>query len=421
MLDKLANEQGVSEIAEVNDAAKLLFQHSVYKSYPASFVEKAQFDRLTKWLSGLTTVDLSGVDLTGIDTIDDWIDRLDEQTSIRVVHSSGTSGKLSFLPRSMVEMDLMVQGWRLSHEGAFDALGADAPKVEDVPIIYPGYRTSAMAVVRMLNRVVETVFAGDQAKYVTMNDGRMSADALALGGRLQLRGQKGELGEVRISPKLMARRDELIRSMTDTSARLLDFIVTVAQSYGGKSVAMLTMLGQLLDVALAAKAKGMTHVFSPNSNIMFGGGWKGATPPENWEEAIAEFLGVDNPRMGYGMTECIAAVRSCEHGHYHLHPFQIPFILDPKTGAPYPREGMQTGRFGVFDLGATTYWGGFLSGDKVTMSYDYCACGRTTPALQKESIRRYTEEEGGDDKISCAGAPEAHDNALAYLLASVEN
>ncbi|WP_340316951.1 phenylacetate--CoA ligase family protein [Rhizorhabdus argentea] len=421
MLDRLADEQGVTEIFEVNDAAKLLFQHSVYKSYPVSFVEKAQFDRLTKWLGGLTTVDLSQLDLNGIETIDDWIDLLDAETPIRIVHSSGTSGKLSFLPRSTKETDLMVQGWRLLHEDAFAVLGADAPKLDEVPIIYPGYRTAAMAQQRMLNRIVESVFSGDRTMLIALNENRMSADAVSLGGRLQVGSQKGERGEVRLSPTLLARRDELIRSMTEAPNRMADFIAGVAKSHAGRSVAMLSMVGQLYNIAKAATSNGLSRVFSPHSNIMFGGGWKGATPPENWEAAITEFLGVEDLRMGYGMTECIAATRSCEHGHYHLYPFHIPFLLDPVTGHPYPRHGTQTGRLGVFDLGATTYWGGFLSGDKVTLSYDACACGRTTPTLLKDSISRYTEEEGGDDKINCAGAPEAHENALAYLLASAEN
>lgn len=421
MLDRLADEQGVEKINELNDAAKLLFQHSVYKSYPVSFIEKGRFDRLTKWLDGLTTVDLSNLDVDGVEGIDDWIDILDKQTAVRIVHSSGTSGKLSFLPRSTAETDLSIQNWRLLHEDALADFGDDAPNIEDVPVVYPGYRTAAMAQQRMLNRLVETVFGGDQSKFITLHQGRMSADALSLGGRLQVGAQKGELGEIELSPTLIARRDELIRNMANASTRMAEFIMSVAKSLGGRSVSMLAMVSQLYDIGKAASANGISRAFSPASNIMFGGGWKGQAAPDDWEAVISDFLGVEDLRMGYGMTECIAATRACEHGHYHIFPFHIPFILDPVTGDPYPRSGVQTGRFGVFDLGATSYWGGFLSGDKVTISYDRCACGRTTAALQKDSIRRYTEEEGGDDKITCAGAPEAHDNALAYLLASAEN
>src|SRR5208283_4927933 len=96
VMDKLATEQGVDEIRELNDLAPLIFAHTVYKSYPTSFIEKNRYDRMTKWLNGLTSVDLSGVDTDGIDSVDDWIDALDAQTSLRIFHTSGTSGKLSF-------------------------------------------------------------------------------------------------------------------------------------------------------------------------------------------------------------------------------------------------------------------------------------------------------------------------------------
>lgn len=421
ILRKLADEQDVFVIDDINDAAKLLFQHSVYKSYPLSFIEKNQFDRLTKWLGGLTTVDLSGVDASQIESIDDWIALLDVETQIRIVHSSGTSGKLSFLPRSTLETDLMVQNWRLLHEGGFSHLGADAPGLDEIPIIFPTYRTGAMAQNRMMNRIVDTVFGGDQSMLITLNDGRMSADALSIGGRLQASAQKGELGEVRLSPTLIARRDELVRNMTEAPRRLAAFFDSLATSLAGRQVGMLAMMSHLLDIALAGREKGMSHIFAPDNNIIMGGGWKGRTPPENWRQILTEFLGVEELRDGYGMSELLAVTRACKAGHYHLFPMHIPFLLDPLSGAPFPRDGERTGRFGVFDLGATTYWGGFLTGDKVTLSYNSCACGRSTPAIQAGSVSRYSEAEGGDDKITCAGAPEAHDNALAYLMASVEN
>lgn len=98
-LRRLGEETGICEIADLNDAAALLFKHSVYKSYPVSLIEKNRHDRLTKWLDNLTTEDLSGVDASDIESIDDWLDMLDRNAGVRVIHTTGTSGKLSFLPR----------------------------------------------------------------------------------------------------------------------------------------------------------------------------------------------------------------------------------------------------------------------------------------------------------------------------------
>jgi hypothetical protein len=125
--------------------------------------------------------------------------------------------------------------------------------------------------------------------------------------------------------------------------------------------------------------------------------------------------------MGYGMTECMSATRACSSGRFHLLPYVIPYLLDVRTGEPAPRSGSHTGRFGLIDLAAQSYWGGILTGDEVTLTFGDrpCSCGRQGAYLNA-SIRRYGEQEGGDDKITCAGAPEAHDRAVDRLLQEAE-
>ena len=39
-LEKLANEQNIKKINSIDDLAPILFQHTVYKSYPLAFIEK---------------------------------------------------------------------------------------------------------------------------------------------------------------------------------------------------------------------------------------------------------------------------------------------------------------------------------------------------------------------------------------------
>jgi hypothetical protein len=117
------------------------------------------------------------------------------------------------------------------------------------------------------------------------------------------------------------------------------------------------------------------------------------------------------------MSELMVSCPACETGNYHVPPVIVPFVLDPGTGEALPRSGTQTGRFAFLDLLPDNYWGGLMSGDEVTMAGwdEPCACGRPGPYLAHE-IRRYSDKEGGDDKINCAGAPEAHDNAIAYII-----
>ena len=85
------------------------------------------------------------------------------------------------------------------------------------------------------------------------------------------------------------------------------------------------------------------------------------------------------------------------------------------TSKPLARTGTVTGRLAFYDLLPDTHWGGFISGDEVTMTWDReCGCGREGPFVEK-SIARYTEMRGGDDKISCAASTEAHEEAMDYL------
>ena len=105
----------------------------------------------------------------------------------------------------------------------------------------------------------------------------------------------------------------------------------------------------------------------------------------------------------------------CENNHYHIAPWIIPFVLDPDTSAILPRTGSVTGRFAYYDLLPDTHWGGFVTGDEVTMTFDRaCGCGREGPYIDA-TIARYSEMRGGDDKISCAASAEAHEEAMDFL------
>jgi hypothetical protein len=85
ILRKLADRLGITALNEFNDVVPLLFSHTAFKSYPAALVDKKRFDLMTKWLDKLTSYDLSDVDTAGCTGIDDWIDRLDEQTPLEVI------------------------------------------------------------------------------------------------------------------------------------------------------------------------------------------------------------------------------------------------------------------------------------------------------------------------------------------------
>jgi hypothetical protein len=243
----------------------------------------------------------------------------------------------------------------------------------------------------------------------------MSADALSLGGRLSAAAAKGDIGRTTLSPKLLARRDEFIKEQTNAPLRGKQFLDSIIERYRGKRVMMMGNWVYQYGAAKEGIDRGLHHVFARDSLIHTAGGLKGNKLPDNFRDVVQEFLGVDRVHESYGMSEMMALLPKCPEHRHHISPWVIPYLLDPKTGVLFPKTGTQTGRFGFIDLAATTYWGGFLTGDEVTIDWDgTCKCGRIGPRVH-DSIRRYTEKEGGDDKITCAGAPEALDKALAFI------
>jgi hypothetical protein len=68
-----------------------------------------------------------------------------------------------------------------------------------------------------------------------------------------------------------------------------------------------------------------------------------------------------------------------------------------------------------YDLLAETYWGGFISGDRVTITFDEeCACGFRSPRVH-QGITRFADLPGGDDKITCAGTAKAYEDFMDYV------
>lgn len=407
VLDNLAKEQGIDKIDSLEDAAPLLFKHSVYKSYPFSLIEKNRFDRMTDWLQNLTTVDLAQVQTKGIQSIDDWLDALLRDAGVRIMHSTGTSGKLSFLPRGPAEAQSQVRFLQISSQGVDEG---DIPDLDKLPMIYLVHRHGFASYNAPIDAAVRELFEGDESMLYTLYPGRLSADVLSLGGRLA----SGKLEREDIPPALLARRDQFIEAQKQAPQHRKAFFDGIFDRLRGKRVKLSGNWLMFYEMMEAGRERGAKGIFAPDSRISCAGGTKGKKLPAGFKEDIKEFFGVANIPEYYGMSEIAVLMPKCQAGNYHVLPWTIVYLLDPETGEAAPHEGTRTGRFGAIDLFYQTRWGGILSGDEVTVTFGRCDCGREGPVIHDE-IRRYSEIEGGDDKITCAGAPEAHDNALDFL------
>jgi hypothetical protein len=386
-----------------------------------SFLERGQFDRLTKWLGGLTTVDLSPVDLAGVQTIDEWIARIEAATEINLIHTFGTTGKLSFLPRTKEQTRITSTiSARCIRDFAGYNSGPDV-LVNHMPLISPSYRHGGSAIIRGMNRMAMDYAGGYENALFLYPDAYFSADVVSLAGRLRAAEARGEQGQLKLPAALIARRDEFAKREQGRAEDMDRFFAQAAERFGGQDVFLFAVWPILFEWAEEGLRRGMKGIFGKNSILTTGGGSKGKVLPPNYKEIIFEFLGFDRHFEFFGMSELMANAPRCSEGHFHFPPVLVPYVLDPATGQPLPRAGRQTGRLALMDLMPDSYWGGLVSGDEVTMAgFDEpCACGRRGPYLES-TIRRFSEAQGGDDKINCAGAPEAHDRAIDFLVGSTQ-
>src|SRR6201986_3253992 len=104
LLGHRAREAGTDEIRRREDMVPLLFPHSVYKSYPESFLIEERWDRLGKWLGAVSPYPISPIETSDVADIDDWIERLYAKGHY-VSCSSGTTGKSAMLLASDKDMD----------------------------------------------------------------------------------------------------------------------------------------------------------------------------------------------------------------------------------------------------------------------------------------------------------------------------
>jgi hypothetical protein len=421
VLGRFAEDQGLREIRSIEDGALLLFPHTMYKSYPLSAIESEDFDRMTRWVSTLTAIDLSGVDASGCASIDEWIDLLDARTPLRLRHSSGTTGKLSFIPASVSETYTAAMGFARFFQGFGDEPDAHVTGVGELPIIGFGHRRGAMAFARMLDSVEHHLYAGDPGMIVTTHPGRLSADMLSLGGRLQNAEARGELGKLKLSSRLKNRRASFIKEQAEMPEQLQAFFDLMSTQFRGRRVILNGVVPPVAETAVAGIARGLENLFAADSLMFLAGGSKGRKLPDDYPALVERFCGVRYPRTGFGMSEAASGItRMCPLGRFHIPPNIIAYAIDPLTGAILPRRGAQTGRFGFIDIAAQLRWGGFLSGDEIRLNYSGgCGCGRRGAFIDGD-IRRYSELEGGDDKITCAGAPAVHENALKFMSAVVD-
>ena len=415
MLTKLAERQNIASISEISDVLPLMFEHTIYKSYPTFLLEKGQFGKLTRWLDRLTPYDLSRVDCSGCHSIHSWMDMVAAVTELDPITSSGTTGTMSFTPKDRSDWrTFILGGFRIQLLQKFGELPTEADLTEKIHVCWPTHANGHTAFYRSPMYYKEYFAKGSDAHFHPMMDTPGDTDLMYLAGQLRAAQSRGD-SRVNVPESLLARRAELEAVESERPSKVRAWVDVLVDKLDGARVFFMAPAQLIYDVAAAAVAQGRKCNFAPNSSVQYGTGGKGINLPEDHEEVIDAFLNFGrNYGYFYSFSEQTGVHVRCENGRLHLAPWSIPLILDPETSELLPRRGIQRGRAAFFDLAMNGAWGGLISGDSVEIDWSECPCGRTTAHLG-EDISRFSVEQGGSDKISCTATPEAHDAAMDFL------
>jgi hypothetical protein len=325
--------------------------------------------------------------------------------------SSGTSGKISFFPKSTNEELYSHYAYMLGNTGFRDEQDSGL-QTRKVDFFCPWPVASGHHNLPFAFRILrEHHYAGMPGKHVfTLGEGHWDLDLHWLSAKLQAAANRGETMQLDASQEELRER---LRQVRETEVQNRDaewdaFLSELIEGHAGQQVFLMAAAPQLYSIALEAEKRDLTVKLTPESYIQAGGGsgMRGTAFPDNWMDTVRQRI-----------PEINAVARLCRCGQFHYPPWVFVSVLDPDTGVPLPREGEVVGRLALFDILPRTYWGGCVSGDRVKVQFSgECACGRKGPRISPD-IQRYASMKD-DDKITCAASAGAYERATDLTLSA---
>ena len=400
VLRQRASAKGISEIRFLEDLVPLMFPHTVYKSYPAALVDNGRWEQLNRWLGSVSARPIE-VDVSGVENVDGWIARLAEAGHF-VSQSSGTTGKSSFLVKSLADLDTSAanhvellssaglakdNGWHiislapvgnttvLSRHMGENVLGRNFARPDGIQPFRGAPQTESrhafMArMARMQRALAEGTAAPDEITSMRGEQARRQAEA--------------DQALNHCADQILARKDE--RMLFGTMMALAWRFVEVLRERGVQP-------GEI----------------TGENAVYMAGGTKGVVLPPDHEEHIRAMLNVAPERFVqlYSMQEINLGMAKCTAGRYHVGSDLVLLVLDDAGEAlAQPSDGQVEGRAAFFDTTIEARWGGVMSGDNIRADLKGCPCGRPGPSIFPQ-ITRYANKVDGD-KITCAGTMDAY-------------
>jgi len=372
---RYCKENGISphDIRREEDLKRIpMIPDKFFKDYPD---EDPKI--LYEWLYRIASVDIGEFDFKG-KTLQDFLVWAEKKLNGIVTHSSGTTGKFSFIFRDEITRK------RMFYSADKTLLFSIYPPDDDAHIIYPGPIKTHLTMGRWIAEGTK-IFKENHRHFLT--DKALTIDIVRL-----LAGQVRGMGD---KLKLMI----ISKAMHKGQLKLLNLLKEMDEKGKGKQIYMLTFPFQLYDLMNIMEDQGIyLNLGESNSVIITGGGWKihesKKISSDEFANKIEEFFGIErnNYRDVYGMSEMNGLALECEARYKHLHPWIYPMVLD-EDGTPL--EYGEEGRFAFLDPAANSYPGFIITGDKVKLLEECPECGREGIVIKGEITRMAGAEAKG--------------------------
>jgi hypothetical protein len=388
---RLVEESGVDSVSSLREVVPLLFAHSNYKSYSVANVTKLRWERMNRWLDALSA-DRVDTDVTDVGDQDDWLARL-HADGHPVLATTGTSGKNSFLPGRPSDIDFSMRAIVPSLDWVY---GIKAAQDRAVFVLSPKYGPTRASL--YYRTMAEAYGRPDQRFFLTDEPMRLSE-------LTEMANLRKAIADGTATPNEIAGHEEKAARRQAEMTNRLEELANAIVDHRDQPMIVSGFWSQHWMILEAAKRRGLRGgSFNPDIVVMAGGGTKGAQLPSDYKEQILELYGVGPERVlsGYGMSEVSTAMPLIDD-RYRIAPWVVPLLLDHEaTRLIDPVEDRMEGRFAFFDVSIDGRWGGVVTGDRVIGDF-------STPTLTvvDGSVARYSDLEGGDDKLTCAGTVDA--------------
>ncbi len=398
LLHNRAETAGVSGVGKMSDIVPLLFAHTAYKSYPEGWLSEQKWDRMGRWLDTVSTNRVAPMNTDGIDGLDDWLARLGEHGHY-VSCSSGTTGKCAMMNATMADLEFS------GHSLLQGMIWAGLAPNRDRRMISLGQIAATPRNAASGRPIFEAFNTPDAMPFVP------NLPPITIGGITEMVVLNKKIADGTAKPAEISHYEAQAAARQRAMESAVEQVADALIDSRHMRLHIMGMFAPMYKAAELVRARGYRGKdFSPENTGFVAGGLKRAQLPPNYREIIFETLNLSPERLcqSYGMQEINTNAVRCKAGRYHLPAWLLLLLLnesgehliEPATG------GEIEGRAAFFDLSLDGRWGGVISGDKVRVSYDPCACGNRSPSVHPD-IQRYADMASGD-KIACAGTIDAY-------------